>query len=211
MSVYKTVFDRNMYRVKSLCALYNSLKTNEAKESKEYKFTDILRSAIVFLHSSFEEYFRNVLRDVLPNTCTQEDLKKISFTTKDGRHIDKLTVGNLLQYKGKTVDDLVAGFIGDTLDTTSFNNYVDIVSWAKKINVDLSTFTSQEKIEKMIMRRHKIVNEADNSRTDKMNNSYSLTVIFESVVNEWINAVQNLVNIIDSQIEGEINNVSIQV
>ena len=76
MSVYKTVFDRNMYRVKSLCALYNSLKTNEAKESKEYKFTDILRSAIVFLHSSFEEYFRNVLRDVLPNTCTQEDLKK---------------------------------------------------------------------------------------------------------------------------------------
>ena len=74
MSIYKDVFDRNIDRVKSLCALYNSLKTNEVKEGKDYKFTDVLRSAIVFLHSSFEEYFRNVLRDVLPATCTQEDL-----------------------------------------------------------------------------------------------------------------------------------------
>ena len=202
MSIYKDVFDRNIDRVKSLCALYNSLKTNEVKEGKDYKFTDVLRSAIVFLHSSFEEYFRNVLRDVLPTTCTQEDLQKISFTTKDGKHIDKLTVGNLLQYKGKTIDDLVADFIGDTLDTTSFNNYSDIVNWAQKIKVDLSSFTSQDKIEKLIKRRHKIVHEADNNKTDKMNKPYSLTAIQESVVKEWLDAVQDLVKMIDVQIGG---------
>ena len=202
MSIYKDVFDRNIDRVKSLCALYNSLKTNEVKEGKDYKFTDVLRSAIVFLHSSFEEYFRNVLRDVLPATCTQEDLQKISFTTKDGKHIDKLTVSNLLQYKGKTIDDLVADFIGDTLDTTSFNNYSDIVNWAQKIKVDLSSFTSQDKIEKLIKRRHKIVHEADNNKTDKMNKTYSLTAIQESVVKEWLAAVQDLVKIIDVQIGG---------
>lgn len=202
MSIYKDVFDRNIDRVKSLCALYNSLKTNEVKEGKDYKFTDVLRSAIVFLHSSFEEYFRNVLRDVLPATCTQEDLQKISFTTKDGKHIDKLTVSNLLQYKGKTIDDLVADFIGDTLDTTSFNNYSDIVNWAQKIKVDLSSFTSQDKIEKLIKRRHKIVHEADNNKTDKMNKTYSLTAIQESVVKEWLDAVQDLVKIIDVQIGG---------
>ena len=202
MSIYKDVFDRNIDRVKSLCALYNSLKTNEVKEGKDYKFTDVLRSAIVFLHSSFEEYFRNVLRDVLPATCTQEDLQKISFTTKDGKHIDKLTVSNLLQYKGKTIDDLVADFIGDTLDTTSFNNYSDIVNWAQKIKVDLSSFTSQDKIEKLIKRRHKIVHEADNNKTDKMNKPYSLTAIQESVVKEWLDAVQDLVKIIDVQIGG---------
>ena len=162
----------------------------------------MLRSAIVFLHSSFEEYFRNVLRDVLPATCTQEDLQKISFTTKDGKHIDKLTVSNLLQYKGKTIDDLVADFIGDTLDTTSFNNYSDIVNWAQKIKVDLSSFTSQDKIEKLIKRRHKIVHEADNNKTDKMNKTYSLTAIQESVVKEWLDAVQDLVKIIDVQIGG---------
>lgn len=200
MSIYKDVFDRNIDRVKSLCALYNSLKTNEVKEGKDCKFTDVLRSAIVFLHSSFEEYFRNVLRDVLPTTCTQEDLQKISFTTKDGKHIDKLTVSNLLQYKGKTIDDLVADFIGDTLDTTSFNNYSDIVNWAQKIKVDLSSFTSQDKIEKLIKRRHKIVHEADNNKTDKMNKTYSLTAIQESVVKEWLDAVQDLVKIIDVQI-----------
>jgi len=202
MSIYKDVFDRNIDRVKSLCALYNSLKTNEVKEGKDYKFTDVLRSAIVFLHSSFEEYFRNVLRDVLPTTCTQEDLQKISFTTKDGKHIDKLTVSDLLRYKGKTIDDLVADFIGDTLDTTSFNNYSDIVNWAQKIKVDLSSFTSQDKIEKLIKRRHKIVHEADNNKTDKMNKTYSLTAIQESVVKEWLDAVQDLVKIIDVQIGG---------
>lgn len=202
MSIYKDVFDRNIDRVKSLCALYNSLKKNEVKEGKDYKFTDVLRSAIVFLHSSFEEYFRHVLRDVLPTTCTQEDLQKISFTTKDGKHIDKLTVSNLLQYKGKTIDDLVADFIGDTLDTTSFNNYSDIVNWAQKIKVDLSSFTSQDKIEKLIKRRHKIVHEADNNKTHKMNKIYSLTHIQESVVKEWLDAVQDLVKIIDVQIGG---------
>lgn len=202
MSAYKDVFDRNIDRVKCLCALYNSLKTNAIKESKGYKFTDILRSAIVFLHSSFEEYFRNVLRGVLPVACTREDLQKIPFTTKDGKHIDKLTLSDLLQYKGKTVDDLVADFIGDTLDTTSFNNYSDIVNWTRKIKVNLTSFTSQEKVEKLIKRRHKIVHEADNNKTDKMDNAYSLTAIQESVVKEWIGAVQDLVNIIDSQIGG---------
>lgn len=113
-----------------------------------------------------------------------------------------MTLSDLLQYKGKTVDDLVADFIGDTLDTTSFNNYSDIVNWTRKIKVNLTSFTSQEKVEKLIKRRHKIVHEADNNKTDKMDNAYSLTAIQESVVKEWIGAVQDLVNIIDSQIGG---------
>ena len=188
--------------MKGLCALYNSLKINKIKEGKEYKSTDILRSATVFLHSSFEEYFRNVLREALPRICTQEDLQKISFITKEGKHIEKLAVSSLVQYRGKNIDDLIADFIGDTLDSTSFNNYSDIINWAQKIKVDLSAFTAQEKIEKLIQRRHKIVHEADNNKTDKMKSEYSLTPIKEYIVKEWLDAVQDLVSIIDAQIGG---------
>ena len=203
MSVYKEIFDKNIARVNSLCILYNSLRSS-AKEEKDNKFTDILRSAIVFLHSSFEEYFRSVLRDILPVTCTQEDLQKIPFTTSEGKHLEKITVSNLFQYKGKTVEEVLALFISDTLDTTSFNNYTDIVNWAKKIKVDLSEFASQEKIDKMIHRRHKIVHEADNTTKDKMTiATYTLAPIKDTTVTEWTKAVQDLVNIIDAQIEGD--------
>lgn len=58
---YKQLFNRNVERVRSLCKLYNSLKSEKVKEEKEYKFTDVLRSAVVLLHSSFEEYYRGVL------------------------------------------------------------------------------------------------------------------------------------------------------
>ncbi len=210
MSTHKDIFDRNIDRVKSLCALYNSLKTKEVKEGKDYKFTDVLRSAVVCLHSSFEEYFRSVLRDTMPSVCTQEDLAKIPFVSKDGRHYDKISVGSLLQYKGKSVDSIISGFIGETLDTTSFNNYSDIVNWSQRIKVDLSGFSAQEKIERMIKRRHRIVHEADNNKAGKENNTYSLTPIQESTVVEWIAAVQELVTIIDTQIGGN-NNGNIQM
>ena len=202
MSKHKDTFDRNIDRVKSLCALYNSLRNNDVKEGKDYRFTDVLRSAVVCLHSSFEEYYRSVLRDVMPVTCTQEDLSKFQFISKEGKHFEKMSVSGLLQYKGKSVDSVIAEIIGDTLDNSSFNNYRDINDWAQRIKVDLTEFKSQAILEKMIKRRHKIVHEADNNKKSASNNPYSLTPIQESVVMEWISVVHELVSLIDVQIEG---------
>ena len=53
IETHKLLFNRNIERVCSLRKMYNSLKSDEVKEGKEYKFTDILRSAVVLLHSSF--------------------------------------------------------------------------------------------------------------------------------------------------------------
>lgn len=86
---YKQLFDRNIERVRSLRKIYNSLKNDDVKGGKEYKFTDILRSAVVLLHSSFEEYYRSVLSSVLPKVCTEDDLKNMSFLGSAGNHKDK--------------------------------------------------------------------------------------------------------------------------
>lgn len=197
---YKLLFDRNIERVRSLRKMYNSLKNDEIKERKEYKFTDILRSAVVLLHSSFEEYYRSVLGYVLPKICTEDDLKNMSFVGSAGNHKDKITLGGLINFRDKTVDQLITESIQESLSFTSFNNYQDIVSWSKKIKIDLSTFNDQEKLNKLIQRRHKIVHEADNAKND---DTYALTPIKENSVEDWIGVVCNLVDIINSEIQKE--------
>ena len=80
---------------------------------------------------------------------------------------------------------------------TSFNDYQDIVSWSKKIKIDLSEFKDQEKLNKLIHRRHRIVHEADNAKSD---DEYALAPIRENSVEEWIEVVRNLVELIDREV-----------
>ncbi len=199
MSKNKEVFDKNIERVRSLCSLYNSLKTNDVKEGKNYKFTDILRSATVLLHSSFEEYFRCTLRDTLSNNYTEETIKSLEIKSSDGKHKEKVSFAELVQYKDKTINELIVEQIIFTLDSTSFNNYSDVARWTQKINVSLQSYSKQSVFEKLVARRHKIVHEADNEKIEK----YQLTKIQESTVTEWINAVSDLVELIESQLGDE--------
>lgn len=194
---YKQLFDRNIERVRSIRKIYNSLKNDEVKEGKEYKFTDILRSAVVLLHSSFEEYYRSILSCILPKVCTEDDLKNMSFLGSAGNHKDKITLGGLLKLREKTVDQLITESIRESLSFTSFNDYQDIISWSKKIGIDLSEFNEQEKLNKLIKRRHKIVHEADNAND---NDKYALSPIRENTVEEWIEIVCTLVKIIDKEV-----------
>ena len=195
---YKLIFDRNIERVCSLRKMYNSLRCDEIKEGKEYKFTDILRSAVVLLHSSFEEYYRSVLGYILPKTCTEDDLKNMSFLGSGGNHKDKITLGGLIKLREKTVDQLITESIQESLRFTSFNDYQDIVSWSKKIKIDLSEFKEQEKLNKLIHRRHKIVHEADNAKSD---DKYALAPIRENLVEDWIVVVCTLVELIDKEVQ----------
>ena len=197
IETHKILFDRNIERVCSLRKMYNSLKSDEVKEGKEYKFTDILRSAVVLLHSSFEEYYRSILGCILPKTCTEDDLKNMSFLGSAGNHKDKITLGGLIKVREKTVDQLITESIRESLSFTSFNDYQDIVSWSKKIKIDLSEFKDQEKLNKLIYRRHKIVHEADNAKSD---DEYALAPIRENSVEEWIEVVRNLVELIDREV-----------
>lgn len=197
---YKLLFDRNLDRVCSLRKMYNSLKSDKVKEGKEYKHTDILRSAVVLLHSSFEEYFRSILGCILPKNCTEDDLKNMYFIGSVGNRKDRITLGGLIKVREKTVDQLITESIQESLSFTSFNNYQDIVSWCEKIKIDLSEFDEQEKLNNLIHRRHKIVHEADNAGND---DKYSLSKIRENTVEEWIEVVHNLVELIDKELHKE--------
>ena len=195
---YKENFDRNIERVRSLLKLYRTLKATEIKEGKDYKFTDVLRGATVMLHSSFEEYYRNIICFVLPKVCNPEDLKGISFERNNGNRKEKIELGDILEFRGRTVDDVIVSSITESLGYTSFNDFKDIARWAKRIKIDLGEFNGREKLGNLISRRHRIVHEADNSRGE---NGYSLNSIRENTVEEWVSVVCNLVDTINEEVE----------
>lgn len=189
---YKLMFDQNIKRVESLCELYNQVKSSNIKEKEDNKFTDILRSAVVLLHASFEEYYRNVLKYIFPKICTQESLKNISFVGSEGNHKEKISLCELLQHRDKTVDKLINESIQECIDLKSFNNYRNIADWSIKIGINLSAFSNKGSVEKMIQRRHQIVHQADRTN-DKLNG------ININTVESWNKNVCELVEIINEE------------
>lgn len=206
MSTYKNIFDTNIGRVESLNALYSKLKDDNQADSKDYKLTDILRSSIVFLHSAFEEYFRNILIEWLPIKANDETLKSIPISTNVGKKPEKLFLSDLAHYRDKTVNELIKISVAETLKQKSFNSEGDIRAWCSKIGINLDDFHGIKDIDKAVQRRHKIVHEAD---MDKMNGSKEkLTLIYPGMITPWKEAYISLVELIDKQVsqwEEEIN------
>lgn len=194
---YKLMFDKNIERVQSLIKIYESLKNAEAKEQRDSKFTDILRAAVVLLHSSFEEYFRNILIIIVPKTCDKDDLKKMSFHDSQGNFREKIGVSDLIEFRDKKVEELITNSIKGELRLSSFGNYNNIATWAKKAKIDLEEFKGQEQLNKLITRRHKIVHEADRANSSE---GYTLAKIDKSTVEKWTEIVCDLVEIISKGI-----------
>lgn len=197
MSRYKDTFDINIGRVNTLCILYETLQNLGVAEQSGNRLTDILRAAVVLLHSSFEEYFRNVLYELLPKNGEESDFKNISFVGSEGKRENKISIGQLIKHRSKTVDEVIQESIAETLSFTSFNDFSDICGWAEKAKINISSFSKQSTLNKIINRRHKIVHEADNSKSEP---EFMLTPIKVKTVMEWIDVVRELVTIIDTQI-----------
>lgn len=64
MSTHLDRFDRNIQRVDNLCNIFQIVK--ETSNRPTVKEADVLRAAVVFLHSALEDYLRGVLTEYLP-------------------------------------------------------------------------------------------------------------------------------------------------
>lgn len=201
MSLHKVTFDENIKRVESLCKIYTSLKTdNKSDSSKEYKFTDILRAAQVFLHSSFEEYFRNIITDWLVYKGNEDALKTVNLPEDAGSRGKKYTLVELRRYGDKTINELFQLSIREEMSQVSFNNYTDIKNWMNKINLSSNLFEDASTLDKAIHRRHKIVHEADLTPEKSGDAKYRLTKIQPSDIDQWKKAYIALVEEIERQV-----------
>lgn len=206
MSEFKAVFENNLQRVDSLVAFYAQIKkTTESNKFKDYYYTDMLRAATVFLHSSFEEYYRNVLTTWLPIRASSDSLKNIPLPNDVGRNQMKYALADLLHMKEKTVREIFQESIQAFMNRSSFNSYSDVYTWGNKINLSFTGFEHQSDFDKAIQRRHQIVHQAD-IKVDSV--QQSLIAIKQDQVLAWREAYRQLVEIIDSQIDNWHNTIN---
>ena len=203
MSDFKAVFESNLQRVDSLIAMYSQTKgTEQSDKNKDYRFTDMLRAAVVFLHSAFEEYFRNIITVWLPVKGTKESLKSIVLPEDAGKNGTKYTLSDLLSFKEKTVGEIFQESVTEYMSRVSFNSYSEICSWGTKIGLTFGTFDKQRDIDKAVQRRHKIVHEAD---IELRSSRKQIKGIKEAEVVQWRQAYSELVEIVESETEGWTN------
>jgi hypothetical protein len=221
MRTPKEEFDLNLKRVGNLLNIFdreNAKKKEEVqsspdeKEQVEIEQQDLLRASVVFLHASFENYFRTVIIDYLKTNKQNTNVKlpEMGLPNAENPRTEKFYISQLLPYLGKNVNSLVDEAIENHMNKISFNNFNDICTWTNTMRIDLRTFKAvdgySEKLEKLIKRRHKIVHEADKSSGSNTENEDEKTRaarIQKGSVDTWIKVVACLVNCIGNEIRSK--------
>ncbi len=193
-------FEINISRVRALLELYQSVSVNSGRRANHK--VDILRASVVFLHSTLEDYLRSILAWKLP-ASSQPEINKIPIPEKHKG--EKFQLGDLIIYKGNTVDELISLSVNEYLKSKSFNNKVELIDSLRSINVHLpDNFRSKylEMIDEMMKRRHNIVHQSDRDRTISGILKYkSLNV---KTVVKWLKCIDNLVLIINKQLRESV-------
>ena len=189
-------FNQNISRVDALVTLYGQKKGGATRPSVVE--ADILRAAVVFLHSALEDYLRGVISSRLAESKDKSVLDKIALKGSEHR-AEKFLLGALVDFSDISVSELITDSVHQYMSKVSFNDINDICNWVKTINLNIEGFQEHESISKMIARRHKIVHEADMNEAHGYG-YHRASSISVPIVTAWKEAVVNLVKIIDGQL-----------
>jgi hypothetical protein len=200
------VFNQNLDRVESLILLFDIAKENIGRSNVRGRYgvkeTDILRSAVVFLHSALEDYLRGAIIAYYPWQCDASLLEKIPLfnSVTPLKTAKKISLDELAPFKDATINSLITDSLKQHMSVTSFNKTDEIVAWMKKINIDVTSHTCLPTVATMIGRRHKIVHETDKSEKTGRGNHW-ITAINKPTVQSWLDNVRQLVVFVDSQLQ----------
>lgn len=190
-----STFDKNFARINNLISIYKTLESGKSKGRRNTHNLDILRSCVVLIHSTLEDYLRNVLAIRLP--FSEPDVLNtvpLKGSDENGRNL-KFTMGSLAASRGKTIEKVIEESVIEYLQYTSFNNTKDIVNFLKKIRIEPKQ-DQLTKLSDLIKRRHNIVHNADKSR-ESGKGKHRIESISLRQVDSWKKAVDKFV--------GEVN------
>lgn len=181
---------RNLGRANNLVNIYRVLTGAQPGRSSVHD-TDILRSAVVLIHASLEDFLRSLARDYLPQARPNVmDAIPLKGVGRGGR-AEKFSLGQLDQHRGKTVDQLIDESVEAYLERSNYSNTTEIAVLLESLDIDVAPcrrFFGE--LDKMMARRHQIVHRADCvSETGRgRHHARSLSV---TMVEKWINVVNN--------------------
>lgn len=181
--------DENLSRVENLTKIYTN--TMEGKGRKTAYDTDVLRAAVVLLHASLEDCLRSIARWKLPLTKDRDVIDKFPFPgSKIGQRAEKVSLGFLLEYRDKSVEDLINQAIEEYLDKSNYNNPQEISSLIKSFGIEPQNVKKEfSNLETMMNRRHLIVHRADRDDSGGRGNHKVKSIGVRQLQN-WIESVR---------------------
>jgi hypothetical protein len=182
-------FRSDIAKVLGLIALYGSHAAGVYNDSPE-QLPDLLRAAIVLLHASLEDLFRSIAEWKLP-LAAPESLERIPLASSEKDH-EKFSLVDLAEFRGYSVDDVIARSVGKFLERSSFNHPGDLTEVLRKIGIDLKIRKDlRDKLAAMMSRRHWIAHRVDRDLMEPIdpNRPQLGQPIQPELVIEWKNAV----------------------
>ena len=180
---------QNLGRADNLVQVYNDL-FGKKKGRKSVHAADVLRTAVVFIHASLEDFLRSLAAAHLPRASESalNDIPLMGLNSL-GRP-EKFYLGKLGTHRGKTVDQVIEESIANFLERSNYNNTQDIALLLSTIGIDVSKVNQTFPVlDQMMRRRHQIVHRAD--RVDRLGKGlqYAQSISAAQVAN-WIKATK---------------------
>jgi hypothetical protein len=153
-------FSQNLQRADNLIRASRAIENSNFDDDQLSK--DVLRAAVVFLHSSLEEVIRNLYTHRVWD-ISAEHLNNIPFLDHDSSHRAKpFSLGDLKNHKGRFVDTIITSSLEKYLDTSTTNNSAQLIEHLKRVNIDHAPFSDfYASLDSLMKRRHQIVHQMD--------------------------------------------------
>ncbi len=188
---YSITFFGSLARSYELVVLSNVL-SYDLEYASNPSLQDIRRAAVVFAHATLEEFLRGLGGNLIFETKdVKAKLKEIPLATERKQlRAEKFTLSELVQFRGKSIDEVLLKSVLDYFQRSTYNNIEDIINLLNILDIPHSIVESSlPDIAKMIWRRHEIVHKADTFPNDDNSKMKEVSDIAVSDVSHWIYAI----------------------
>lgn len=184
----ETRLHQNLTRVRALVAVYQE-RAGRGSGRRPVETTDLLRAAVVFLHAAMEDVLRSMLEWKWPQTTLKSSLEDVGLLI--GSDLQrKISLADLLVYRGSSIDDVIRLSIGAHLAKSNFNNVGEIKKALKRSDLSQTLVSGFEgDLAAMMARRHLIVHRADRHDVGGSGH-HAAASLGQGLVENWIAAVE---------------------
>lgn len=177
MKLYLGNFQRNADRVKHLIAVRDNVPDHVRE--------DILRSAVVLMHATLEDFLRNIAVLCFP-VDDDKKLDGVSWRLGTDKPFDRIPLGMLAKQRGRTVEEVLRLAIEADFAQKSFTDSTKIMGLLATLGLPDAKLDGIREflpsLDEMIARRHKIVHFAD---LEKANEEHRERPIDADAVERW--------------------------
>jgi hypothetical protein len=180
-------FRANLERVQAFISEYESGVVGNPGRVTVLR-ADTLRAAVVFLHATLEDLLRSLAEWKLP-TAPAASLDRIPLAGT-GKPREKFSLVELAEFRGQTVDMVIAQSVETYLERSSYNHPGEIAELLAKIEVNYAIDGSLRNILAALMsRRHWIAHRADRNTVTGPGHQSTLSISV-TLVKKWIKGVE---------------------